>query len=67
MKKQCIYEMKIDAGFKRLIPPLSAKELEQLEQIFFVTDAVSQFVFGTIRFWMAITVMKYAHDDKYHL
>ncbi|HBI73834.1 MAG TPA: hypothetical protein DDY59_11685 [Lachnospiraceae bacterium] len=32
MAEQYIYELKIDTGFKRLIPPLSAKELEQLEQ-----------------------------------
>lgn len=32
MDEQCVYELKIDSGFKRLIPPLSAKELERLEQ-----------------------------------
>jgi len=31
MAEQCIYKLKIDAGFKRLIPPLSAEELKQLE------------------------------------
>jgi len=32
MAERGIYELKIDTGFKRLIPPLSAEELEQLEQ-----------------------------------
>lgn len=32
MPEQYIYELKIDTGFKRLIPPLSLKELERLEQ-----------------------------------
>ena len=32
MAEQCIYELKIDTGFKRLIPPLSAEELNRLEQ-----------------------------------
>lgn len=32
MAEQSIYELQIDAGFKWLIPPLSAIELEQLEQ-----------------------------------
>ncbi len=32
MVEQCIYKLKIDAGFKQLIPSLSAEELQQLEQ-----------------------------------
>ena len=32
MTEQSIYKLQIDAGFKWLIPPLSAIELEQLEQ-----------------------------------
>jgi hypothetical protein len=32
MAEQCIYKLKIDVGFKQLIPPLSAEELQQLEQ-----------------------------------
>lgn len=32
MAEQGIYELKIDAGFKRLIPSLSTEELKQLEQ-----------------------------------
>lgn len=31
MAEQYIYELKVDTGFKQLIPPLSAKELERLE------------------------------------
>ena len=32
MAEQGIYNLKINAGFKRLIPPLSSEELQQLEQ-----------------------------------
>ena len=32
MAERCIYKLKIDDGFKQLIPPLSAEELQQLEQ-----------------------------------
>lgn len=32
MEELCIHELKIEAGFKLLIPPLSAEELKQLEE-----------------------------------
>ena len=32
MVEQCIYKLKIDESFKRLIPPLSSEEMQQLEQ-----------------------------------
>lgn len=32
MTERCIYKLKINESFKRLIPPLSSEELQQLEQ-----------------------------------